>query len=237
MYRAEMAAFHAAHATGLAREAATTVVDELSEAGLDSGQIADVGCGDGTLSALVIDAGYDALAIDPSPAFLELVAGVAPRAQRMLITASRMHLPEDLVAIACVGEALSYDLAIDLDEMLESFASALRPGGLLVLDLPGPGRHASEPAIMEVHADDVLVGRPYEEGFRLRRELTLFTDTGDGRQYLRTDEVHELRLYDPGDVRAALARSGFLAIRQLDRYGARGPRFHDGWAGFLATRA
>lgn len=234
MYRADLAAFHAAHATRLAQEAATTLVDELAEAQLHHGMVADVGCGDGTLSALLIDAGYEAMAIDPSPACLELVDVRAPAAQRVLATAARMRLPTGLVAIACVGEVLSYDLRIDLDEVLESFNASLRRGGVLVLDLPGPGRHVDGP-VVEEHEDAVLVVRAREDGFRLQREITLFSERGDGA-YRRSDEIHELRLYEPGDVRAALARAGFVAIRQLARYGAHGPMFGDGWSAFLAER-
>lgn len=235
MYDTDLAAYHAAHATALAREAATTLVDELAEAGLRHGLVADVGCGDGTLSALLVQAGYDVLAIDPSPAFLELAAQHAPDAQLMLTSASRVRLPAGLVAVACVGEVLAYDLALDIDEWLEAAHDALRPGGVLVLDLPGPGRHALEPTVAQQHDDAVLLMRSEQTGYRLERAITLFTGRGDG-SYRRADEVHELRLYEPGDVRTSLARAGFVAIRQLDRYGASGPRFHRGWAGFIAER-
>lgn len=83
-----------------------------------------------------------------------------------------------------------------------------------MLDVPGPGRHDGA-TLVEEHEDAVLLIRTKEEGFPLQREITLFTEAGDGR-YRRSDELHELRLYEPGDVRAARARAGFVAIRQLN---------------------
>jgi SAM-dependent methyltransferase len=236
MYGADLAAFHDAHATTLAREAATTLVDELAEAGLHRGLVADVGCGSGRLSALLGEAGYDVLAIDPSPAFLEILARVAPRARCQQATVASMRLPAGLVAVACVGEVLSYDLRIDLDEALEAIHDALRPGGVLLLDVPGPGRHGGGRSTT-VHDEDgaLLVLETEESRLRLTRSITVFTETADG-SYRRSSEVHELRLHDPADVRAGLARAGFVAIRALDRYGAAGPPFGDGWVGFVAER-
>ncbi|CAN5465923.1 hypothetical protein BH23ACT9_BH23ACT9_34030 [soil metagenome] len=235
MYGSDLAAFHAKHGIELAREAATTLVDELAEASLHHGLVADVGCGDGTLSKLLWDAGYDVLAIDPSESFLEMVAERLPEAQLILSTAARMRLPAGLVAIAAVGEVLSYDLRIDLDETLERFHTALRPGGIVLLDLPGRGRHATAPLVVEEHDEALLVMRTAETSYRLQRDITLFTEEPDGR-HRRTTEIHELRLYDAGDVRTSLSRAGFVAIRQLERYGAVGPELHDGWAGFIAER-
>ena len=236
MYEPDLAAFHDTHMTTLAREAATTLVDELAEAGLHRGLVADVGCGSGVLSALLIEAGYDALAIDPSPAFLGLVGVNAPQAERQLATAATMTLPRRLVAIACVGEVLAYDPDIDLDEALEQFHDALRPGGVLIIDLPGPGRYGGQRWTGVTDTRDALLAmETFESGFRLRREIALFATAETGR-FRRSDEVHELRLYDPADVRAGLARAGFITIRALERYGAHGPLFHDGWAGFIAER-
>ena len=222
--------------TTLAREAATTLVDELADAGLHRGLVADVGCGSGVLSGLLIEAGYDALAIDPSPAFMDLVARNVPHAERQLTTASTMSLPDGMVAVAAVGETLAYDLDVDLDELFEQFHDCLRPGGVLLFDVPAPARHGGDRStgVTDTGAS-LLAMETFESGFRLTREITLFTRTSDGH-HRRTDEVHHLRLYDPADVRAGLSRAGFVAIRPLERYGAHGPLFHEGWCGFLAGR-
>ncbi len=236
MYSADLAAFHDANESDLAREAATTLVDELAEATLTRGTVADIGCGSGVLAALMGEAGYDVLAIDPSPAFLALVARRAPRATTQLATAASMQLPRGLVAIVAVGEALSHDMQIDLEETVERLYASLRPGGVLLLDLPGPGRHGG-PRTTSIRDTEhgVLATVTEEQGFRLQRSVTLFTEMTDG-SYRRHDEVHELRLYDPADIRTALSRAGFVAIRPLERYGAHGPAFHDGWAGFSAEK-
>ncbi len=235
MYDADLAAFHDAHAGHLAAEAATTLVDELAAAGHHEGVVVDLGCGSGILAEILIESGYEVLAIDPSPAFLAMVRQRAPRAARIQATVADAVLPDWLVGIACVGEVLSYDLTIDLDTTLESFQRALRPGGVLLFDVPGPGRHAEEGWAVHDEREGFLAMRTEESGFRLHRHITMFSAMTDGA-YRRSDTDHELRLYIGDDVRTALVRAGFTGIRTLERYGASGPAFGEGWAGFLAQR-
>jgi hypothetical protein len=102
--------------------------------------------------------------------------------------------------------------------------------------LPGQGRHGGPASTIVVDTDRAFLATETREvGYRLQRTHTVFTEMADG-SYRRHTDVHELRLYEPADVRAALSRAGFVAIRSLDRYGARGPAFGPGWAGFIAER-
>jgi SAM-dependent methyltransferase len=241
IYGPDLAAFHHLHAADLAREAAEALLIALAAGPPGGGLVADVGCGSGVLAASLTAHGYDVLAVDPSPAMLELTARTAPAARRLRATASDLvapgsPLPDGLAGIACVGEVLAHDRDLDLDEALQRFGDALRPGGVLLLDLPGPGRHGGPRAAWAHDADDALVVvDARERRRRLTRAITTFTAAGAGL-WRRSDEVHDLRLHDPADVRAALARAGFVAIRQLDRYGTAGPAFGPGWAAFLAER-
>jgi hypothetical protein len=98
----------------------------------------------------------------------------------------------------------------------------------------GPAGHAER-----IHdtGEWVLHMRADADGEALRREIAIFTRGADGR-YRRTDEVHELRLYDGERVRRLLVDGGF-AVETADAYeggGLRSPSL-PGWTVFVATVA
>jgi hypothetical protein len=68
--------------------------------------------------------------------------------------------------------------------------------------------------------------------------MTVFRRRGGsgagGDRWRRSDEVHDVWLYEPEDVLADLRAAGFAA-RELDGYGDR-VRFGRGHAGFVAAR-
>lgn len=237
MYQRDLAAFHDAYAGAIARGAAGTFISALHAAGFRGGWVADLGCGGGQAAERLVDAGFDVLGVDPSPAMLELAANRVPRAKLLQQTVAEADLPGDLVGILAVGEVLGYDLQIDLDEVLERFHDCLRPGGLLLVDVPGPDRHGPTTDTVRVWEEDraLLVMRTRQRRMRLSREITLFT-RGRGGHYRRHDEVHELRCYPAQDVRAGLARAGFVAVRPVNAYEKTNVALGDHWPAFIAAR-
>ena len=101
-------------------------------------RILDVGCGDGTLTARLIEAGADVVAIDASP---EMVAAATVRgvpARTMDARALTFDAEFDAVfsnaALHWVPEA---------DAVLRGIARALKPGGRFVAELGGHGNVAA----------------------------------------------------------------------------------------------
>src|SRR5262245_20320461 len=99
------------------------------------GTVLELGCGSGLLTRYLVDAGHRVIATDASPAMLELARQTAPAAD-----VRRVTLPDDPLpaadAIVSVGHVLSYlDDADALERALVAACVALRPGGLLALDL------------------------------------------------------------------------------------------------------
>lgn len=236
MFGPDLAAYHDERAAGVAAAGAATLIAALHAAGIDAGRIADVGCGSGVAAARLIEAGFQVTAIDPSSAMLRLTAKRAPAAQRVRAGIADVSLPSRLVGICAFGEVIGYDPDADLDEVLETFHAALRPSGVLVLDVAGPNRHGA-PRVDHFHGGSkaALGMHAIEEGYRLERRITVMTREKDGR-YRRRDETHLLRLHPPEDVSAALSRAGFVAVRRLPSYLGAEP-FGHGWTGFIASRA
>jgi hypothetical protein len=119
--------------------------------------------------------------------------------------------------VTAIGEVLNYDVSAEAEEHLVSFFArahaALRPDGLLVLDVAGPGRipadgpvrtwsEGSDWAILVETAED-------RRAHELTRRMTVFRRTGGG--WRRTETEHRQRLYPASAVVALLRDAGFRA--------------------------
>jgi SAM-dependent methyltransferase len=212
VYGTDLAAAHAAGFTALARAAARTVLPLLPA----RARVVDLGCGDGTTAAALAAAGHDVLGIDSSPAQVALARERAPGARFEVASFLDAQLPEGLDAVLAIGEVLGY-LADErtgtgaLDELFARVHAALRPGGVLLFDLAGPGRVPRTGQRSWADGDGWAV--LYEatvEGDELVRRIATFTAGPDGT-YRRTDETHRLLLHRPEDVLLRLFRAGFAA--------------------------
>ncbi|MGX6605040.1 class I SAM-dependent methyltransferase [Micromonosporaceae bacterium Da 78-11] len=179
------------------------------------GLVLEIGCGSGLLTGHLVRAGHRVIATDASPAMLELARRAAPDAEDI----RTLTLPDDPVptvdAVVGVGHALNYlpDQA-SIRRALGALADAVRPGGLLAVDLCdldwGAGR-ADAVGQGRVGDDWAIVtrfSRPAAD--RFDRELTTFVRQADG-SYRRDDEYHRNVLVDTSTVPAMLADHGIIA--------------------------
>jgi len=176
------------------------------------GLVVEVGCGSGLLTRHLLDAGHRVVATDASPAMLALAREVAPDAEDI----RQLVLPDDPIpladAVVSVGHALNYlpdETAID--RALVAIADALRPGGVLAIDLcdlewgearrgaPGMGRVGDDWAIIT----EFSVPEPNH----FVREMAIFVRNDDG-SWRRDDERHDNVLIDTARVPALLAPHG-----------------------------
>lgn len=179
------------------------------------GLVVELGCGSGLLTRHLLDAGHRVVATDASPAMLELARAGAPDAEDV----RRITLPDDPIpradAVVGVGHALNYlpDEAA-IDRALVAIAEALRPEGVLAIDLcdlewaearrdwSSQGRVGDDWAIITQFS----VPAPN----RFVREMTTFVRNDDDT-WRRDDERHDNVLIDTTRVPALLARHGVEA--------------------------
>jgi SAM-dependent methyltransferase len=179
------------------------------------GVVVELGCGSGLLTRHLIQAGHRVIATDASPAMLDLARQHAPGAEDM----RTLVLPDDPIppgdAIVSVGHAVSYlpDEAA-VDRALVAAAQALRPGGVLALDIcdlewgearrdaPNLGRAAEDWAIVT----EFSVPSPN----RYVRQMAVFVRNDDG-SWRRDDERHDNVLVDTARIPALLALHGVEA--------------------------
>lgn len=179
------------------------------------GMVLEIGCGSGLLTGRLVDAGHRVIATDASPAMLDLTRDAVAGAEDIRI----LVLPDDPVppvdAIVGIGHALNYlSDAAALRRGLAALADALRPGGLLAVDVCdlewGTARDGAT-AQGRVGADWAIVtrfSRPSPD--RFDRDLTTFVRDADGR-YRRGDEHHANILVDTSTLPAVLAEHGVTA--------------------------
>lgn len=176
------------------------------------GLVVEIGCGSGLLTRYLVDAGHRVIATDASPAMLELARETAGDAEAI----RELVLPDDPLpaadAVVGVGHALNYlpDEAA-IDRALISIAGALRPGGLLAIDLEdlewGAARRDA-PAAGRVGDDWAIVSEyslPAPNRF-VRRMATFLRD--DNGIWHRHDERHDNVLLDTAALPAFLAEHG-----------------------------
>ena len=209
-YRPDLAWVHHAGYSQHVERTCAGIVQLLREGGLSAGaNVLDVGCGSGLLARELLAAGFAVHGIDASPAMIELARDYARGADFAVVrlptglpTGVDGALPE-ADAVVSTGHVLNYlDTHADIVQALGELARAVRPAGVLAIDLM-TGRYGERNDIDEVHArveDDWAIvtrfSRP--EPCRFDRMITVFRRVGDG--WRRSDEHHRNLTFDADDA-------------------------------------
>ena len=211
-YRPDLARIHHLGFAFHADDTAPGVLALIQPVRERDGLVVEIGCGSGLLTRHLVDAGHRVIATDASPAMLDLAREVVPDTEGL----RRLTLPNDPLpeadAIVGVGHALNYLPDEDsIERSLVAIAGALRPGGVLAIDLcdlEWGALRVDEPARGWVGDDWALVTRfstPSPASYV--REMAVFTRNDDG-SWRRDDERHDNVLIDTSRVPALLADHG-----------------------------
>jgi len=210
-YRADLALVHDRGFGIHAQRCAPGVLALLEPVLARGGLVLEIGCGSGLLTRHLVDAGHRVLATDASPAMLDLARDAVPGADLRELALPDDPLPE-ADAVVGIGHPLNY--VADPDAVrrgLVAIARALRPGGVLALDLCDlrwAEIRRDDPPYARVDDDWAIVTRyavPAPD--RFVRDITTFVRQPDGA-WRRDDERHENALVDTSAVPALLAAEG-----------------------------
>ena len=200
------------------------LLELLRGADIDRGRVVDLGCGSGIWLRALLDAGYEAVGVDSSPAILALAQKTAPEAKLYARSAYDFDLP-DCDAVTSLGEVLSYlppggARGHSLGRLFGRVAGALRPGGLFVFDLilrtgRGPMRYRT----WECGADWAVLAEVSEDRERDRLERRIVTFRRVDETYRRSEEHHLVRVVTRASVESELRAAGFT-VRVARRYGS-----------------
>lgn len=101
----------------------------------DAARVADVGCGPGWESATFAERGHEVVAVDLTPAFLELARTEAPTASFARMDMRQLAFAEDSFDGAWACASFLHVPREDAAGTLEGFRRVVRPGGVVYLSV------------------------------------------------------------------------------------------------------
>jgi SAM-dependent methyltransferase len=201
--------------------------------------VVDLGCGSGVWARELVHAGYDVLGVDISAPMIRLARKNAPGARFVKRSFREMQLPH-CDAVTALGEVINYlfDPGVNADQLDGFFArvhAALRPDGVFIFDVAGPGRggRTGRREGGSIGTDWAILFRVEEDKRREKLTRTIASFRRVGKVYRRTTEIHAQRLYTADKIADQLRAAGFR-VRRLHGYGP--STFPRGLSGFLATK-
>jgi len=214
-YREDLALIHHEGFGFHADACAPGILELLAPVRERRGLVVEVGCGSGQLTRHLVEAGHRVIATDASEAMLQLARRHAPGAQDIRL----LRLPDDAVppadAIVSVGHVLSYlDDEASVDLALVALAGALRPGGVLTIDLCdlawGIARQHAPPQVWRGDRWVLVTEFSVPSPNRFVRMMTTFVRNPDG-SWRRDDERHDNVLVDTSRLPTLLGEHGVEA--------------------------
>jgi SAM-dependent methyltransferase len=220
-YKTDLAWVHHAGYSQHVDRACAGIVRLLRDSGLSAGaRVLDIGCGSGLLARKLLDAGFAVHGVDASPAMIELARDYARgadfdviRLPTGMVAGTDGALPE-ADAVVSTGHVLNYlDTRADVAQALGELACAVRPGGVMAIDLMTERyceRLANDAVHAKVEDDWVIVTRfSQPEPCRFDRVITIFRRAGD--RWRRSDEYHRNLTFDADDALNVLRDNGIDA--------------------------
>lgn len=192
--------------------------------------VAELGCGTGTLAALLARRGYQVTAVDLSPDMLSVAAEKCAGLDVQLVCQdmSRLALPGETDAVVCCLDSLNYlTRPAQVRRTFQRVFRALRPGGLFLFDVKTP--LALERADGQIYLDEneelfcVWRGEYFPKRRVCGYGIDLFALREDG-SWLRDGEYHEEYAYAMEELSAWLEEAGFRRIRQFGNLRLSAPR-------------
>ncbi len=192
--------------------------------------VVDLGCGTGTLTELLADAGYDMIGIDSSQEMLNLALEKKERSGREIL-----YLQQDMrefelygVAGAFVSVCDSLNYLLEEEEIIETFRlvnNYLYPGGIFVFDFNTVYKYETvigDATIAENREECSFIWENYydAEGQINEYDITVFVREEEDR-FRRFTETHFQRGYTLEQMKGLVERAGlvFVAAADADTHG------------------
>ncbi len=127
---------------------AAYILQQLADAGIQDGIVADLGCGTGELSLRLARQGYELLCVDASPDMLSLLAekaqhlpAAAPQPLLLCQPLQQLDLFGTVRAAVSTFDTLNHLSPKELEQAVRRIALFLEPGGLFIFDVNTPYKH------------------------------------------------------------------------------------------------
>lgn len=207
----------------------------LREYGIADGLVLELGCGTGSMTELLSQAGYDMIGVDNSEDMLEIAMDKRVESGRDILYLMQdmreFELYGTVRAVVSVCDSMNYIL--EEDELLQVFRlvnNYLDPGGMFIFDMNTPYKYR------ELLGDNTIAENREEAGFiwenyydedsRINEyALALFIPEGEDGLYRKYEEEHYQKAYEIETVKELLAKAGleFLAVYDAFTHDKPGP--------------
>lgn len=200
----------------------------LHENGVDDGLVLELGCGTGTMTEILAEAGYDMIGVDQSEEMLEEAARKREESGHEILYLCQdmreFELYGTVRAIVCVCDSMNYIL--EEEEVLGILTSAARNyldyGGLFIFDLNTEYKYKEilgEQTIAENREESSFIWENYfDEGEMVNEyDLTLFIRDEDGR-YSKYEETHYQKAFEISEVLKAVKEAGMELVAVYDAF-------------------
>ncbi len=203
--------------------------DEAQKLASERDLVVDLGCGTGTLTALLAQAGYDMIGVDNSGQMLQIAAQKEEK-RTQDAPGGILYLQQDMQELELYGTAGTIVSMCDSinyllleEEVLQTFQRVnnyLYPGGLFIFDFNTVYKYK------EIIADATIAENRetcsfiwenyYHEAEEINEyDLTFFVKE-EGEHYRKFTETHYQRGYTAAQMESLLAQAGLACIQVLD---------------------
>ncbi len=211
------------------------LTDTLRQAGISDGLVLDLGCGTGTMTQLLAQAGYDMIGVDNSPEMLNVALEKREESgQEILYLQQDMRefeLYGTVRAVVSICDSLNY--LLEEEELLETFRlvnNYLDPQGLFVFDFNTAYKYETvigDTVIAENREDCSFIWENFydvEESIN-EYDLTVFVrepeeqdrpEDVEGGLYRKFTETHLQRGYEPEQMIRLVKEAGLHFVQALD---------------------
>ncbi len=202
------------------------LVELLKEYGAEDGLVLDLGCGTGSMTQLLAEAGYDMIGADNSEEMLEMAmekrAAAGLDILYLLQDMREFELYGTVRAVVSICDSMNYILEPeDLVQVFRLVNNYLDPGGVFIFDLNTEYKYREfmgENTFAEDREESSFIWQNYyDEKERINEyDLTLFIR--EGELYRKFEETHFQRCYSLDEVKTAAETAGMEFVTAYDAF-------------------
>lgn len=214
-------------------EWAEYLVALLKEHQVEEGLVLDLGCGTGSMTELLAQAGYDMIGIDNAEEMLEIAIEKREKSGHdilyLLQDMREFELYGTVRAIVSICDSVNY--ITEEDELVEVFRlvnNYLDPKGMFIFDFNTTYKYKEvlgDRVIAEDREECSFIWNNYyyEEEKINEYELSLFIREEDSDLYRKFQETHFQRAYDLKTIKELIEESGLEYITAYDAFTRNAP--------------
>ena len=194
----------------------------LSAAGVKTGRVCECACGTGSLTVRLRRLGYQMTGVDLSQEMLSIAAqkardgGLTIPFVRQDMCRLALHRRQD--AVLCTCDGMNYLTTPDrARKFLSAAYAALRPGGVLAMDLSTPHKLKNTLGCNVLGCQDEDISYVWQNSYQARTRtvdmrLSIFVRQPSG-DYARFEETQTQRAHTREELTKYLENTGITAIR------------------------